>query len=346
MRSQKALSLRAVPVALAVLLAGLTLWACSAMVGGGGPDDTDAGMGGAGDMGGGPPPGPRDMTFDPDAFWANDPPPTYCLADGGTLPPPKPPGGTPECPDDKNRQGCPCSKPGEQAACWPGLRKNRSLGICKDGVTTCTQQEVGSVWGPCDGYVLPAPGATTGADACQCFSQGRWALDNLVPCFYTYNGEDIGAASSVIQAGKPTCISMMKPLTKPSQPWSTNSLTVDCIGRWKLCYTLKAGDSKNPLPTDCVMAQACTEGEYSTKGMPQMLPQLPAWATTTPQQIACAKQFKQSGGYGEMSVDGLTQLCESVKKVFNRVQYCPLSCNERPMDPDCINCKPDGSGGF
>ena len=74
--------------------------------------------------------------------------------------------------------------------CQPG----ESSYLCKDGVTTCTQQEVGSVWGPCDGYVLPATGATTGADACQCFSQGRWALDNLVPCFYTYNGEDIGAA--------------------------------------------------------------------------------------------------------------------------------------------------------
>jgi hypothetical protein len=56
------------------------------------------------------------------------------------------------------------------------------------------------------------PGATAGADACKCFSAGRWALDNLVPCFYTYNGEDIGAASSVNEGGMPKCVSMSKPL--------------------------------------------------------------------------------------------------------------------------------------
>lgn len=344
MQTRKASYFRALPLVL-LLASAAGIWACSAMVGGYGPDDDrDAGV--TEDGGGGPPPGPRDMSFEADAFWANDPPPTYCLADGGMLPPPKPPGGTPECPDDKNRQGCPCAKPGEQATCWPGMRKHRGLGICTDGTTTCTQQEVGSVWGPCEGYVLPVPGATMGAEACQCFSGGRWALDNLVPCFYTYNGEDIGAASSVMMAGKPTCISMMKPLTKPTQPWSPNTLTVDCVGRWKLCYTLKAGDAKNPLPNDCTVAQTCTEGDYTMKGMAQALPTLPSWATTTPQQIACAKQFKTSGGYGEMSVDGLTQLCESVKKVFNRVQYCPLSCNDTPNTPECMKCRPDGSGGF
>jgi hypothetical protein len=83
------------------------------------------------------PPTPPDLRFDPDAFWADDPPIMSCVSDGGMLPPPPIPGGTPECPDDKNRQGCPCTTVGEQRACWPGLRQNRNLGICRDGVTTC-----------------------------------------------------------------------------------------------------------------------------------------------------------------------------------------------------------------
>ncbi|MBL9042029.1 MAG: hypothetical protein JNM83_10535 [Myxococcales bacterium] len=294
------------------------------------------------------PPGPPDLRrYDPDAFWENDPPLMSCVPDGGTLPPPKPPGGTPDCPDDKNREGCPCTTLGEKRACWPGLRANRGLGICRDGQTTCVRLgELSQAWGACEGYVTPVPGATAGADACKCFSAGRWALDNLVPCFYTYNGEDIGAASSVNEGGMPKCVSMSKPLQKPTSPWSPNTLTVDCVGHWKLCYTLKAGDAANPQPTDCVVSTVCTEGDYGEANKVQSLPQLPAWATTTAAQIACAKQFKMSGGYGEMSVDGKTVTCDQVQSVFNRVKYCPLSCNTDPTQPECKNCGSGGSGGF
>lgn len=288
------------------------------------------------------------MGFDPDAFWAQDPPPMYCGIDGGTLPTPMTPGGTPDCPDDKNRQGCPCPKIGDTAACWPGLRKNRGLGICKDGVTTCTQNgEFGGVWGPCAGYVLPVPGSTTGREACNCFSAGRWAIDNVSPCFYTYGGKHIGAASSVLSGTMATCQPMTgDKVMVPTQPWSTNKLTVDCVGHWKLCYTIKAGDVKNPKPTDCVMASVCTEADYPMANAETGLPVLPAWATTTPAQIACAEQAKTSGGYGEMTVDGKTVTCEVVQKPFNRVGYCALDCDKRPTDPDCKNCMTGGSGSF
>ena len=81
--------------------------------------------------------GPQDAMPAPnwDAFFAEDPPPEYCGpgdADAAVLP-----GGTPECPDDKNREGCPCSLHGATAPCWPGLRVDRNRGICQDGVTTC-----------------------------------------------------------------------------------------------------------------------------------------------------------------------------------------------------------------
>ncbi len=316
------------------------VWSCSAQIG---DSPADAGV----DTATWTPPPPPDLRFDPDAFWASDPPREVCIPDGGMLPPPPLPGGTPECPDDKNRQGCPCTTLGEKRACWPGLRANRGLGICRDGETTCSRSgELGLAWGPCEGYVTPVPGATAGADACKCFSAGRWAIDNLVPCFYTSSGQDVGTTSSVIQGGKPACVAMSQPLQKPSSPWSTNTLTVDCIGHWKLCYTLKAGDAKNPLPTDCVISTTCTEGDYSEANKPQALPQLPAWVAASTAQIDCAKKFKATGGYGEMSVDGTTVTCDKVQKVFNRVNYCPLRCNENPMLPECTNCGSGGSGGF
>ena len=338
----KARNLPSLFLVVVVGLAGLTASGCHTVIGG----DQPSGDGGTGD-GGGPPP-PRDLSFDNDAFWAQDPPPMSCGLDGGMLPPPPIPGGTPECPDDKNRQGCPCAKVGETASCWPGLRKNRGLGICHDGMTTCSQNgEFGAVWGACVGYQLPVPGASGGADACNCFSAGQWKLDNLVPCFYSIDGKLVGAASSVLQAGKPTCPSMPKtPLTLPAQPWSPNTLNVDCVGHWKLCYTLKAGDGKNPLPADCTIATTCTEGDYTTANATSPLPTLPAWVTTTQAQATCAEQFTKTGGYGEMSVDGLTVTCEKVQKVFNRVSYCPLSCNTDPTAPECKNCGDGGSGNF
>src|SRR5262245_12681350 len=105
--------------ALSWLVFAVGLSGCSSMVGTGNEDDKEDGG----------TPGPKDLSFDKDAFWAQDPPPMTCGLDGSMLPLPPLPGGTPDCPDDKNRQGCPCTKPGTQAACWPGLRKNRNLGI-------------------------------------------------------------------------------------------------------------------------------------------------------------------------------------------------------------------------
>jgi len=336
---------RGVPLLLTVAVLGCNAQVLGVGVGTG-PDDGDMSSS-SGDNVDLPQSGPRDLTINNDAFWSADPPPMYCPLGGGTGMPPMPPGGTPECPDDKNRQGCPCPTEGEQKPCWPGLRANRGLGICQDGTATCVRNgEFGNVWGACQGYVLPAPGATMGSDACKCFSAGRWAIDNVEPCFYTYNGEQTGATSTVIMGGKPTCQPMSKPLTKPTQSWSPNTINVDCAGHWKLCYTLKAGDAKNPLPGDCIVSQVCSEGDYATANEVSMLPPLPAWATTTPAQVACAIAFHNSGGYGEMSVDGKSVTCDLVQKVFNRVNYCPRSCEANPMLPECKSCGSGGSGSF
>lgn len=287
-----------------------------------------------------PPPPPN-----PEAFWADDPPPMQCLEDGSMGPLPEPPGGTPECPDDKNREGCPCDTEGEEAACWPGLRANRGYGICQDGRTRCEFiDEFNKVWGPCEDYVLPREGATTAREACTCFSAGRWDLQNVSPCF----GPDF-AVSTVWQGAGPACPQINNPPTAPNQSWSENSLTVDCGGKFELCFTLKAGDASNPSAADCTLAEVCTEAWYQTPGEAQPFPALPGWVS---HDSACVNQFKDSGGYGEMSVKGLSVACDNIddgsggRYVFNRVPYCSLECNENPSAPGCENCQSGGSGNF
>jgi hypothetical protein len=281
----------------------------------------------------------------PEAFWANDPPPATCGADAGVTP--KVPGGTVDCPDDKNREGCPCPAEGQTAACWPGLRKNRERGICQDGTTTCKKNgEVGLAWGPCEGYVLPVTGATSGADACKCFSGGRWDLANLSPCFYSdASAKTIGAVSTLPNydgtgAAHPACPSTFD---KPGTAWTHTTLKTDCAGHFKLCYTLKAGDVNNPLATDCVLTTQCAEGDYVTPNVVQAWGDLAAWKTT---DAACADKFNKSGGYGEMAVAGTSVECDGVDKVFLRVGYCSATCNANPSAPGCAGCSVGGGGNF
>ena len=287
------------------------------------------------------------IPLNPDAFWAADPPARSCVVDGGT---PVLPGGTPECPDDKNREGCPCPAAGMTASCWPGLRANRGLGVCKDGVTTC--QRIGEVylgWGPCQGYTLPTPGATTGKAACECFSAGRWQVDNLLPCIL--NGADGtpgggGAVSTIIVNGQAQCPPL--PIMQPATAWSTDRVTADCGGHFQLCYSIKAGDVANPQAGDCEIVKVCTEADYTT-GATKDFPSLPSWISTSAAAKTCTLKFDQTGGYGEMSVVGTSITCDGVgPKVFNRVKYCPRKCLAVPPPnvPECMNCGQGGSGTF
>lgn len=305
----------------------------------------------------GPDTGPRDayLAPNPDAFFFADPPPEICYPDGGMGPWPDPPGGTPECPDDRRREGCRCDTIGAREPCWPGPRRNRNRGICMDGTAECIPyDEFGGAWGPCEGAVLPVPGVELGPNACECFSMGRWAIDNLSPCFVDYGGGSIYAVSTFIGAGGmaacPTTISPTPPpAPEPGQPWSTNRLTVDCEGHFELCYTLRAGSATTPSPTDCVVARVCTEAWYEVAGVAQEFPVLPGWTSTNP---TCSAAFQNTGGYGEMSVLGFSRECDDIddgmggEYVFNRVNYCPIRCNTMPTLPECMGCMMGGSGGF
>jgi hypothetical protein len=279
-----------------------------------------------------------------------------CLEDGTSGPPPDPPGGTPECPDDKNREGCRCDPIGGTAACWPGLRVNRNRGICQDGTTECLPyDEFTGVWGPCNGYVLPVDGAVRGPGACRCFSAGTWALENLGPCFVTNSGTGQVAYTISTDPATGQCPAGLTldppgPGGHPHATWTNDTLQVDCEGRFELCYTLRAGNADDPQPTDCEIVRVCTgDFWYETRDVVQTLPPLPAWVSTN---NACAQQFNDTGGYGEMSVRGLSAECDPIddgsgaEYVFNRVNYCPNDCAERPTDPDCMNCGRGGSGTF
>jgi hypothetical protein len=301
--------------------------------------------------------GPPPVEPNPEAFWEDDPPPVQCLEDGSMSPPPDPPGGTPECPDDKNREGCRCEPIGTRAPCWPGLRVNRNRGICRDGMTECVPfDEFTGVWGPCVGAVLPVEGARLGPQACQCFSEGRWAIENLSPCFVDYGpGRGTYAVSTYVSGGAARCPTLPPDDSPPAEPmagtvWSGDTLTVDCAGRFNLCYTLRAGDAAAPSPSDCMLARVCTgDVWYPEAGMTMRLPDLPSWSSS---DSACATQFATSGGYGEMSVIGLSLECEAIddgsggEYVFNRVNYCPLSCATDPSGPECVGCMMGGSGSF
>jgi len=293
--------------------------------------------------------------INPDAFFAEDPPPMLCLEDGTRTTPDEEdaPGGTPECPDDKNREGCPCREIGETAPCWPGERRHRDRGVCTDGTTTCMAvDEFWGVWGPCEGAVLPTPGVERGPEACGCFSAGTWELDCLSPCFVDYGSRGVYAVSTYIDgpssAACPRDPGGPPPRPQPGETWTTNRLQIDCAGRFELCYTIRAGDVETASASDCVVAESCVETWYEEAGVVQELPPLPSWVGT---DTACARSFRDSGGYGEMSVVGLSLHCEEIGSegdpvVFNRVPYCPLHCTERPSAPECERCRVGGSGSF
>ena len=285
-------------------------------------------------------------SFEADDFWEKDPPPQWCGK--GKAPPDAVPGGTPECPSDKNKEGCPCPEIGAEAPCWPGLRKDRHLGICKDGVTRCEAMgELDKAWGPCKGAVKPKKGATKGGEACACFSKGTWALDNVVPCIDEISPGVFAAVSTVDKA----CPSNLTPGAIPQKPagtWSENRLTADCAGHFKLCYAIKAGNIDDPKPSDCVVAKVCTEGDYTTPNKAQDFPPLPHWVTS---DTACVGRFESQGGYSEMTVIGKSVRCDAVDDdgaplVFRRGGYCPATCSTNPSAPECQSCATDASGSF
>lgn len=276
----------------------------------------------------------------------DDPAPPMCGPDGRRTEPDAELDANPDCPRDKNLEGCPCDKPGAKASCWPGKRRHRNHGQCQDGQTICLNtEEFGPTWGPCEDYVLPEPDATEGPEACGCFSSGEWSLNNLVPCIYE-RAPHVYVTSSA-EDGKQgyRCAADVG----PTEDWTASTLKAECAGQFRLCYTIKAGDVEQPKPKDCVVKRLCVDTWYPKPGTTQKLPKLPAWqAPNDP----CTQQFVESGGYGEMSVLGLSAQCDAVDDghgkayVFKRTRYCSTRCAEAPDRPECKACGTGVSGKF
>lgn len=295
--------------------------------------------------------------------YANDPPAPWCGPAGEPEPPQ--PGGTLECPDDKNKPGCACKTAGEKAPCWTGLRKHRHLGVCKDGETTCIKKtELQLEWGECKGEVLPTAGATKGAGACTCFSGGQWKIANVTPCTLASDctSQDISTCktfkevSTILNGNSVECPAENPPTQPPSQPWSTSTLKVDCAGHFKLCLRLRAGDFNAPSTNDCILGEVCTEGDYKEANVEQAWPDLPGWLG---KDDACAAKWAKtpadkSPGYAEMIVKGQSVRCDAIDDgngndlVFNRTQFCPTKCNDsaHAQDAECVSCQQSGAGSF
>ena len=154
---------------------------------GDGREGMDAGMDG-GRFGNGPNGSQLDASFDdydasinPDAFFVSDPLPPYCGPDPDHVV--ETPTGSLACPSDKNREGCPCTEAGQEAACWPGKRLNREHGICEDGMTRCVDtEEFGLRWGPARARCWPSKARPRARD-CRCFFRPV-EPEQLVACIY------------------------------------------------------------------------------------------------------------------------------------------------------------------
>lgn len=60
--------------------------------------------------------------------------------------------------DDEDRlvdEDCSCTE-GSVQACWPGSAASRGQGACRDGMQSCRPDGEFSVWGSCEGAVLPS----------------------------------------------------------------------------------------------------------------------------------------------------------------------------------------------
>jgi hypothetical protein len=295
-------------------------------------------------------------------LYANDPPPPWCGPDSGAPPPPIQ--GTLECPEDKNKPGCGCEKPGDTAPCWTGLRKNRNLGVCKDGVATCKfKNENLNVWGPCEGQVLPVPDGK-GGERCSCFSVGTWAIANTSPCIWSPDGDSYYAYSTVLgpapdfAAVNCTQASHLENDVMPSSVWSSDTLTVDCAGDYNLVFRIHAGDAKNKHAEDCTLGEVSIQTGFvearKSVNDPEVvntLPDLPAWVG---KDDACAKKWEHdtpedvSPGYGDMIVKGKSVQCDEIDDghgnefVFHTVTFCPRICRPGWPTYDATKMTPSG----
>ena len=202
-------------------------------------------------------------------------------------------------------------------------------------------------------------GTDGGGQTCgTCVVHGRWLVDNLSPCFVTMApapdggaGTDGGAGPGVIAGAISTQVSggvVQCPAdltSKPTQPWSTDTLTTDCPGHYRLCVVLKAGNPKAPAADDCTVVESCADDDYAVANQAQMWAKLPGWIAQGA-GIACAQKMHDHGGYALLTASGTATGCGTIQKTLSTITYCPFSCMAMPTSAECVGCMSGGRSDF
>ena len=248
------------------------------------------------------------------------------------LPPPPTPG-TPECPDDKKPPRLRMSDAGKTIPCLAGAARKPQLGHLsrRRNHLRARAGELGQNLGSMKDTSCPSPERPPEPMPASVFRRDAGRFDNLVPCFYTLKRSRHRATSSVIQGGKPTCVDEPA-AAKPTSPWSPEHLTVDCVGHWKLCYTLRAGDGKI-RSTDCVVATSCNRRRLPMPTNHQALPQLPAWQRRPPRRSTAPK------------VQSYRQLRRNERRRHHRhLRQSAEGIQPRKLLPAALQRQPDAAG--
>ncbi|MEA2701009.1 MAG: hypothetical protein QOI66_5280 [Myxococcales bacterium] len=205
-----------------------------------------------------------------------------------------------------------------------------------------------------------APGADGGGQTCgTCLVHGRWQVDNLSPCFVTVapaadagsgsadGGASPGAVAGVVstQLSGGTASCPTDPTVKPTVPWSTDTLTTDCPGHYRLCVVLKAGNAKAPAAGDCTVVESCADDDYAVANQAQMWAKLPGWMADSG-AISCAQKLHDHGGYALLTVSGTATGCGTVQKTLSTITYCPFVCMAMPTSAECGGCMSGGRSDF
>lgn len=126
---------------------------------------------------------------------------------------------------------CSCTA-GQKQACWPGDRKNRGIGACKDGVQTCSAEDSEfPKWGPCVGAVLPSP--DTSEDGIDQDCDGHGELLRCVPKTEVCTGGQDEDCDGKVDCADPDCASnaACAPKCVPSAEVCTGGKDEDCDGK-------------------------------------------------------------------------------------------------------------------
>jgi hypothetical protein len=156
--------------------------------------------------------------------------------------------------------GCSCSS-GQTQACWPGVRMQRGVGACRDGVQRCIVDDSEfPKWGPCTGAVLPeADSSDDGIDQ-DCDGQGE--LLRCVPKPEVCSGGLDEDCDGKIDCEDTDCQAhtACAPRCTPSAEQCTGGKDEDCDGKID-CADTDCGSNAACAPKCTPTAEQCTDGK-------------------------------------------------------------------------------------